>query len=197
MNDKAIIGILAIVVIILIVGVIVVSPLMTKEDCKLTVKDKTIYKGDSFVVKLTDMDGNPITNQTVNIKLTDNDDITINEDVSTNSNGNAKLEVEEKGKYSYECSFNGNEKFAENSTSGKITVKKLQTKTVSEETTTSTSMYDSNGFMYPEYGPDYDSVGTSREEAMAGDYRYLEDEIDGKTVGVYTPYDPNAGTYHW
>ena len=196
-NQKTIIVLLCIIIAILVVGVVVFSPLMAKEDSALTINDKKINVGDSLTVKLTDKNGNPIANQTVNIKLTDKEGITIDEDVVTNSKGNAKFKMEEKGKYSVECSFKGSDKYSASALNDNISVKKVKTNVISQEKTTSESMYDSNGFMYPEYGPDYDSVGTSREEAMAGDYRYLEDEIDGKVVGVYAKYDPNAGTYHW
>ena len=196
-NQKTIIVLLCIIIAILVVGVVVFSPLMAKEDTGLTINDKKINVGDSLTVKLTDKNGNPIANQTVNIKLTDKDGITIDEDVVTNSKGNAKFKMEEKGKYSVECSFKGSDKYSASDLNDNISVKKVKTNVITQEKTTSESMYDSNGFMYPEYGPDYDSVGTSREEAMAGDYRYLEDEIDGKVVGVYAKYDPNAGTYHW
>ena len=196
-NQKTIIVLLCIIIAILVVGVVVFSPLMAKEDSALTINDKKINVGDSLTVKLTDKNGNPIANQTVNIKLTDKEGITIDEDVVTNSKGNAKFKMEEKGKYSVECSFKGSDKYSASNLNDNISVKKVKTNVISQEKTTSESMYDSNGFMYPEYGPDYDSVGTSREEAMAGDYRYLEDEIDGKVVGVYAKYDPNAGTYHW
>ena len=196
-NQKTIIILLCIIIAILVVGVVVFSPLMAKEDSALTINDKKITVGDSLAVKLTDKNGNPIANQTVNIKLTDKEGITIDEDVVTNSKGNAKFKMDEKGKYSVECSFKGSDKYSASDLNDNISVKKVKTNVISQEKTTSESMYDSNGFMYPEYGPDYDSVGTSREEAMAGDYRYLEDEIDGKVVGVYAKYDPNAGTYHW
>lgn len=196
-NQKTIIVLLCIIIAILVVGVVVFSPLMAKEDSALTINDKKITVGDSLAVKLTDKNGNPIANQTVNIKLTDKEGITIDEDVVTNSKGNAKFKMDEKGKYSVECSFKGSDKYSASDLNDNISVKKVKTNVITQEKTTSKSMYDSNGFMYPEYGPDYDSIGTSREEAMAGDYRYLEDEIDGKIVGVYAPYDPNAGTYHW
>ena len=197
MENKNIIIILTAIIAVLIVGVVMFSPLMSKEDSNLAIVDKKINVGNSLIVKLTDGNGNPIVNHKVNIKLTDEDGVTVDENLLTNSKGNVKFTMDDAGKYSVKCSFEGDDKYSSSSTAGNLTVKTVKTEVVKEEKTTSTSKYDSNGFMYPQYGPDYDSIGTSREEAMAGNYRYLEDVIDGKTVGVYAPYDPKAGTYHW
>lgn len=196
-NQKIIIGLLLIIIVILVVGILVVSPFMAKEDSNLEIIDYKINVGDSLAVKLTDSNGNPISNQTLNIKLTDEDGISIDEMITTNSKGKAKFKMEEKGKYVVNCSFDGNDQFSSSMTFGKIVVKKLKTESVSKEIATTTSKYDENGLMYPQYGPEYDSMGVSREEAMAGDYRYLEDEIDGKIVGTYAPYDAENGGYHW
>ena len=204
-NQKTIIALLCVIIAILIVGVVIFSPLMAKEDSNLAISDKKLNVGDSLVVKLTDANGNPISNETINIKLIDKDGITIDEDIITNSKGNAKFKMEEKGKYSVECSFDGNGQFASSSTAGSITVKKATTKVVNEEktsTTTHTSKYASDGSIYPEYGPEVDSQGVTREYAIANNMHYIEMEVDGDypgetiTVGTYTPYDPAAGCYH-
>ena len=126
-NQKTIIVLLCIIIAILVVGVVVFSPLMAKEDTGLTINDKKINVGDSLTVKLTDKNGNPIANQTVNIKLTDKDGITIDEDVVTNSKGNAKFKMEEKGKYSVECSFKGSDKYSASDLNDNISVCQLRT----------------------------------------------------------------------
>ena len=198
-NNRIIILLLIAIIVILIVGVIVFSQLMHKEDCQLKIKDKSIYVGDSFVVVLTDLNGNPISNETVNFKLTDKGGVTIDEDVATDSKGKAKLKVDENGKYSVECSFSGNGKYSPASVSGSLKVQKATTKSVGQEqssTVTHTTKYASNGGMYPEYGPDVDQQGITREYAIAHDMHYIEMDIDGKTSGGYTAVDPNTGTYH-
>ena len=161
--------------------------------------------GDSFIVKLTDSAGNPISNETVNIRLTDKDGITIDEDVTTNSKGNAKLKMEEKGKYSAECHFDGGNGYDSSSVAGNLSVKKPTTDVVNEKktsSTTHTSKYASDGSIYPEYGPEVDAQGITREYAIANNMHYIEMEVDGDrpgetvTVGGYTAYDPAAGCYH-
>lgn len=195
---------LCVIIAILVVGVVVFSQ-VTKEDTNLAIADKSINVGDSLVVKLTDSNGKAIANQTVNIKLTDKDGTVMNEDLTTNSKGKAKFKMEEKGKYSVECKFDGNGQYASSSTAGKISVKKATTEKVNQEktsTTTHSSKYAPNGGIYPEYGPEVDSQGITREYAIAHDMHYVEITVDGDrpgemvTVGGYTKADPNTGYYH-
>ena len=203
-NQKTIIILLCIIIAILIVGVVMFSPLMAKEDSKLTLADKNINTGDPLIVELTDINANPIANQTVNIRLTDKDGVTIDEDVTTNDEGKAELENMEKGKYSVECSFSGNNRYDSASIKDNLSVKKAATNMVDEQTSTAThqSKYASDGSIYPEYGPEVDSQGITREYAIANNMHYIEMEVDGDnpgetvTVGGYVAYDPAAGCYH-
>jgi hypothetical protein len=203
-DNKIIIMLLCIIIAILVVGVIVFSQ-AANEDTSLSIADKKITVGDSLVVKLTDGDGNAIANQTVKVKITDKDGAVIDEDITTNSKGNAKFKMEQKGEYSVECSFDGNGQYASSSTAGDIKVKKAATEKVSQEqtsTTTHASKYAPNGGIYPEYGPEVDAQGITREEAIAKDMHYIEMTVDGDrpgeyvTVGGYVAYDAKAGCYH-
>lgn len=166
----------------------------------MAIADKKLATGDSLVVVLTDGHGVAIPNETINIKLKDKDRIIIDEDIATDSKGKAKFKMDEKGKYSVECSFDGNGQFASSSTAGKITVKKATTTVVNED---KTSNYDSvsglsdDGYSYyPEYGPSVDSLGQSREYAIANNMHYIPQTIDGMDAGIYVPYDSKAGCYH-
>lgn len=173
---------------------------MAKEESSLSISHKTINAGDSLVVVLKDSHGNPISNETIHIKFTNNDGKSvIDEDIRTNSKGKAKCSVDDNGKYSVECSYKGNDEFASTYVIDNVTVKKATTKMVNQEqtsTATHSSKYAPNGGIYPEYGPAVDSYGKTREYAIANDMHYLELTIDGKTVGGYTAIDPNTGTYH-
>lgn len=196
-NQKTIIAFLCAIIVILIVCVAMFALPMFKEESKLAIADKTINEGGKLVVVLTDAHGMGLSDATINMKLIDEDGITIDEDVTTNDKGKAKLKVEEKGKYSVECTFKGEGKYAASSLSDNIKVKKPTTEVVKEEqTTTHTSKYAPDGGMYPEYGPEVDSQGITREYAIAHNMHYIKMEIDGRTVGGYTAVDPNTGTYH-
>lgn len=199
-SQKTIIALLCVIIALLVVGVVMFSPLMAKEDSNLAISDNKLNVGDSLVVVLTDSHGAPIANETVNIKLTDEDGITINEDVTTNSKGKAKFKMENKGKYSVECNFDGNGQFAPSSTAGNLTVKKATTSVVNKD---KTSNYDSvsglsdDGYSYyPNSGPAVDTAGTTQEYAIANNWHYIPQTIDGVDAGIYVPYDSKAGCYH-
>ena len=197
-NQKIIIALLGVIIALLIVGVVMFSPLMAKEDTNIEFLDQIVNVGDSISVKLIDSKGNPISDETIHIKFTDKDDgVTIDESVTTNSKGKAKFKMEEKGDYNAEFIFDGNDKYSSSSTKGTVNVKKATTQSVSEQqTSTHSSKHAPNGGIYPEYGPEVDSHGITREYAIAHDMHYIEMEIDGRTVGGYTAVDPNTGTYH-
>ena len=194
MENKNIIIILILIIVVLATAVgVMFSQQMAKEKSNLKIADKKINVGDSLVVKLTDSQGNPISNETINIKLTDKDGITIDEKITTNSKGKAKFTMEEMGKYSVECRFDGNGKYASASITDNITVEKAATKVVSEEQTSSLTSSASDD---SSYGPAVDSEGVTREQAEANNMKYMETNIDGEQVGVYVRYDPNSGSYH-
>lgn len=164
----------------------------------IAVKAILINVGQSFVVLLTDGNGNPIPNQIINIKLTDKNNITMDEDLTTNAKGKAKFKMEEKGKYSFACSFDGNNQYDSSSTAGKITVKKAETKNNNDQSsnTKSSSGLCSDGSYYPEYGPAVDSKGVTREYAIAHNWHYILLTIDGVDSGLYVSYDPINRCYH-
>jgi hypothetical protein len=134
-DNKTVIILLCVIIAILIVGVVMFSPLMAKEKSNLAISDKELNVGDSLTVTLSDDDGVAMANQTVKIRLTDKDGITIDEDITTDSKGKAKLKVDEKGKYSVECKFDGDGKYASSSTAANLTVKKATTEVVNEDKT--------------------------------------------------------------
>ncbi|WP_295116145.1 type IV pilin [uncultured Methanobrevibacter sp.] len=206
MENKNIIIFLIVIIVILAAAVgVMFFQQMTKEKSNLKIPDKTINVGNSLIVSLSDSQGNPITNETIKIKLTNKDGITIDEKIKTNSKGKAKFKMEEKGKYSVECTFDGNNQYSSSSVSGNVSVKKATTELVNEKqtsTTTHSSKYAPDGGIYPEYGPEVDNQGITREYAIANDMHYVEITVDGDrpgeyvTVGGYTARDPNNGKYH-
>lgn len=132
-NQKIIIILLCVIIAILAAGILAFSPFMAKEDSNIAIADKKIHVGDSLVVKLTDSNGNPISNGTVNVKLTDKNGAVKDEDIVTNSKGEAKYKMDEKGKYSVECRFNGDNKHSSSATAGNITVETVETEVVNNE----------------------------------------------------------------
>ena len=198
-NQKIIMILLCVIVALLVVGIVMVSS-FGKESSNIEFNNESLSVGDSLTVKLTDSKGNPIANETVNIKLKDKEDkITIDKNIATDSSGNAQFKLEETGNYSVELKFNGNGKYSSSSSAGNLNVGKATTESVSQEqtsTTTHTSKYSSDGTIYPEYGPGVDARGITREYAIANNWHYIPQTIDGQDAGLYVPYDAAAGCYH-
>lgn len=204
-RQKTIIVILCIIIVILVVCVAMLSITMLKEETKLAISDKTLEEGDPIVVVLTDTHGIGLTNATINVKLTDENGVTIDEDVTTDSKGNAKLKVNESGKYTVECTFKGEGKYSDCSLSENIEVENATAKVVTDEQTSTTDhsgKYAPDGSIYPEYGPEVDQYGVTREYAIANNWNYIEIKVDGDNPGEYEdvsgyfPYDPVAGCWH-
>ncbi len=201
MENKNIILILVVIVVILAVAVgVMASQQMAKEKSNLKIADKSINVGDALVFKLTDNNGNPISNETIKIKLIDKKGLTTDKEIKTNSKGQAKFKMTEKGKYSVECTFNGNGKYSSSSDSGNVSVNEATTKVVNNQKTSnsnSASGLSEDGYSYyPNSGPAVDSMGKTREYAIANNWHYIPQTIDGKDAGVYVPYDAKAGCYH-
>ena len=202
MNHEKIIIILLVVVMILavLVGVTVLQPMFSKEPCCLKISDRTLYEGDDFYVKLMDGQENPISDGKINIKVSQNGNEIINKDFAVNDSGIAKFTLDEKGTYKVDCSFSGDNQYASNFTSKNLTVHKASTKSISSKQTSnfnSVSGLSNDGYSYfPDYGPDVDSLGVTKEYAKHNNWHYIPQTIDGRDAGVYVPYDSKAGCYH-
>ena len=137
-NQKIIISLLVIIIILLVVCVIMISPITTKEESNLTIENKKLNEGDSLTVTLTNSHGEAIANAAVNIIITDEDGTTDKKNITTNDDGEVKFMMDEKGKYSVSCKYDGNDQYASSSTAGNITVKKVKTESISQESSTTT-----------------------------------------------------------
>lgn len=158
MENRKIILILLVIIAVLAVALGAVFLEISKQDTKLAISHKTINVGDSLVVVLADEHGNPISNETVKIKITDKNGQAKEKDVKTNSKGKAKLKVEQEGKYSVLATFNGNVNHAASSLSDNIDVEKPSTELVSEDK----SSFDGN--VYNKYS------------SKIGSYRVVENQ---------------------
>lgn len=126
-KNRIIIIALMAVIIILLAGMVVMMVDMNKEHTNLKISDKDIVVGNNFAVKLTDANGNPIPDETVHVKITDNGGNSTEKVLTTDSKGNAKLKMDKKGKYSAECKFEGNGQYKPSSADAKIKVEKAAT----------------------------------------------------------------------
>ncbi len=123
-NNKIIM--LALVAIIVVLAIALFASMSTdnKIDTELTIKgNSTLYKGDSISVKLTDINGNPIVNQEINITIIDEKNRSDYRSVVTDDNGVGKLKLDKDvGNYTINCTYGGNDIYAGNSATKKITI---------------------------------------------------------------------------
>ena len=155
MENKKIIIILIVIIAVIVLAAVMLSSSMNKMDSNLAITHKSINVGDSVSAKLSDSNGNPISDQTVKMKLTDKNGKTIDKDVKTNS-----------------CKFNGNDKYSATSVDANISVVKAKTKLVDDnQTSSSKSNSESGGGSsdYPKYNPaigSYRTVESQQELAL-------------------------------
>ncbi len=122
-KNKIIIVALIIIIAALIVGMIAIMPNFGKENTNLTIKSNdTITQGESVKIELTDVNGTPIDNETVNVTIEDDKGDVDHKTAVTNENGVAKVKIEEPGNYTVNCTFEGNDNFTENTTTQEVEV---------------------------------------------------------------------------
>ncbi|MBR4448369.1 Ig-like domain-containing protein [Methanobrevibacter sp.] len=127
-QNKIIIIALIAIIAILLVGIAAVMPNLNKKDTNLDFKSKsTLSEGDYLKIKLTDVNGNAIVGQTVNVTITDKNQASDYHSVVTNSNGNGKLKLDKsKGKYDVTVTYGGNDDYNGCNATESIKIKEAQ-----------------------------------------------------------------------
>ncbi|MBE6498704.1 MAG: hypothetical protein E7Z81_10645 [Methanobrevibacter sp.] len=181
--EKNQIIILALIVIIaaLLVGMVaVMMPNFAKKDTSLKFKgNATIKEGGSIQIELTDANGNPISNQKVNVTVTDKDKSSDYHSVETNGNGVGKLKLDkDAGKYTITVVYGGDDQHKGCNATKKITIKEQAEESDSSSSSSSSSSsqsayaYKSDGtpmysqaevdqYMYNKYGAVNYHVGSN------------------------------------
>ena len=125
MDKKNIIIILLIVIIaVLIIGLAAMMSDFGKEKSNVTIKSNdTISQGDSIKIELTDVNGTPIDNETVNVTIKDKNGTVEKKASVTNKKGVAKVKIDEKpGNYTVDVTFSGNDNFTEDKQTQQVEV---------------------------------------------------------------------------
>ena len=177
-QNKIIIIALIAIIAILLVGIFAFMPNFNKQDTNLDFKGKTTFsEGDSLKVMLTDLNGNPIVGQTVNITITDKNGASDYHSVVTDSNGKGKLKLEKsKGKYDVTAVYGGNDAYNGCNASQKITIKEEE----QQEESTSGSSQSSEPTPYA-----YKSDGTPM---------YSQSEVSDYMLNKYGMVDYHVGS---
>lgn len=197
-NKNIIIILVAIIAILLVViGFAFLNQTATKEQTKLKITSgKTLTEGDKLSIKLTDINGTPISNQTVNISIMDKDGSINHKSVVTNEKGKASLKLNKNpGKYSINCTFEGNDNYTNSSAFKNIKIKEKVEETVSTQSESYSSESYSSQSSDEDYRPEVDSSGITREQADKYGWTYTT-EHGGHYRGVGDHWDENAGIYH-
>ena len=195
MENKNIIIILLVIIVILAaaIGFMVLKPMHAKEPTKIKVtSNKTLYEGKDLTVKLTDLNKTPLSKQNVNITVkNDKGKVVANKTVKTDDKGNAKMDLKlQKGKYDVDVSYGGNENYTGNNTTQKLTIKEAVAEV--ESSPSSSSNGGGNDFE----GPETDSLGITKEQAMRAERISGHDVKYDAESGMYVQYDPKYGVYH-
>lgn len=173
-NNRIIIILLLVIIIALLACILTVMPNMNKQDVKLAfISDSTINEGDSIEIQLTDMNGTPLANQSLNVTVTDGNK-TDYHSILTNGDGKATLDIDKSaGDYGVSVRYGGNSNYRQSSISQNVTVKVPQTTSASTGSQSSELPYSLNNLPpsndpYPE---------TSREQVS--EYIVMQKYEDG------------------
>lgn len=192
MVNKNIIIIVLVIIVILAaaIGITVLHPFDTKEPSKVKItSNKTLIEGSALTFKLTDLNKTPISDEIVNITVTDSKGkVVFDNVVKTDSKGKAKVDLDlKKGKYNVTVSFGGNNNYTASNATQNLTVKEknVESEPASQSNQAQSSSNDDN--YYNGYSRSSFSEGEQAaiDEARANGYNSPAEyyQATGKTAG--------------
>lgn len=149
-----------IILLIAIIAVLVVGVALmmntSKQESKIdVVSNGPLHMGSTFLVKLTDLNNNPIAKENVSIVIYDgNSNAVVDKQVKTDDQGIASLELDDisSGNYKVNITFKGNDKFKNSTLTYNLTVEEssiepvqINTDNVNQTSTTNTTTNSSQG----------------------------------------------------
>ena len=184
-NNKVIIALVIILVVMSLAGLFILNPTHAKTDSRVIVtSNSTLYDGDNFVIKLTDLNNTPIANQVVNITIIDATGGENHQQVTTDANGDGILPLNGLAttNYTVKIEYGGNDNFTSCNTTQKLRIIEKVVEQASSTSTSSSSQsssnqinydaqhnlyYDSNGVIVDPDGQHPMEVGNSYEEVIS------------------------------
>jgi len=161
-NDKIIIALVVLLIVVIAAGILLLNPSHAKVDSRTIVtSNSTLHDGDNFTIRLTDLNNTPIANQRVNITIIDANGGKNPQAVTTDANGEGKLQLNglTPGEYTMNVTYGGNDNYTVCNTTQKLTMeKKVVHETVNQQSTKSSSS-SNEIFFDPEVNVYYDSKG--------------------------------------
>lgn len=193
-NDKIIIALVVVFIALLVCGIFILNPGHAKDDSRIVVtSNSTLYDGDSFSIKLTDLNNTPISNQVVNITIIDANGAENHQVVTTDANGVGNLQLKglTVGNYTMDIRYGGNDNFTSCNTTQKLQMAKKVTASESKSAASSSNYDDGYWETSPdanfEYHTEYYADGNLRQYDRSGRLvgsTYDEDQAEvGANVG--------------
>lgn len=206
MDNKIII--LVCVVVLIVVGVACASIFTnTQEESSLAItSNATLYDGDNCTVKLTNDENIGIANKTINVTLTNENGTSTNFEYVTDNEGVISFNISDVGNYSIKCVFDGDDNYKSSNASQDVSVKQKVENTSVQKSYESSSSKDSSQSnyyeddhlsceqlkaKYPEMSDEelFEKFGERGENGImyTGDYVW-EDRGDGISYGGHPLY---------
>ena len=190
-NKNLIIVVLVIIVILAAaIGITVLHPFDTKEPSKVKItSNKTLVEGSALTFKLTDLNKTPISDEIVNITVTDSKGkVVFDNVVKTDSKGKAKVDLDlKKGKYNVTVSFGGNNNYTSSNDTQKLTVKEKNVESEPASQSNQAQSYSNDDNYYNGYSRSSFSEGEQAaiDEARANGYNSPAEyyQATGKQAG--------------
>ena len=177
--NKIIISLVIVLVVIVAAGLLFLNPGHAKSDSRVVVSsNSTLYDGDNFTVRLTDLNNTPIANQTVNVTIIDANGGKNPQVITTDANGDGSLQLNglAVGNYTINVTYGGNNNYTSCNTTQKLEMKEKVIPTQSSSTDSSSA--SSQKRTYAEIAQDSD-VHSNPEKA-----KELNDHVVGGKDGI-------------
>ena len=189
--NKIIIVLVVVIVVMLAAGFLFLNPSHAKVDSRVIVtSNSTLHDGDTFAVKLTDLNNTPIANQTVNVTIIDANGGKNPQVVNTDANGDGSFQLNglAVGNYTMNVTYGGNNNYTSCNTTQKLEMKEKVIPTVSSSSSSKSSsnvndnyIRDANGnIMYAHV-----DVGGDVPMTKDGHYAYKDTDEPGSPSGYW------------
>jgi len=186
--NKIIIALIIVLVVVIAAGVLFLNTSHAQTDSKVIVtSNSTLHDGDTFAVKLTDLNNTPIANQAVNVTIIDANGGKNPKTITTDANGDASFQLDDfaSGNYTINVTYGGNENYTSCNTTQKLAIAEKVSASVSSSSGGSTVndnyIRDSNGnIMYAHV-----DVGGDVPMTKDGHYSYKDTDEPGSPSGYW------------
>lgn len=183
--NKIIIALIILLVVVIAAGVLFLNTSHAQTDSKVIVtSNSTLEEGDTFSIRLTDLNNTPIANQVVNVTVIGSDGGQNPKTVTTDANGEGSFQLIDlaAGNYTVKIEYGGNENYTSCNTTQKLEIKeKVSSVSTSSVSYNDNYIRDANGnIMYAHV-----DVGGDVPMTKDGNYFYKDTDEPGSPSGYW------------